>query len=103
MAKKDTQRRIELLEENYFMLKCLKHGSEIADMIGDATGTAQKSLEVVQEQLSFLGSIEDVLETTRELLSDLQDAAVTLKEAYEISLRNIDPDRYYEDKLEEVS
>lgn len=83
IRKKDLcERNIELLEENTNLLKALKKGSEIAQLIKDLAVTDKRGLELAEEELSIFGEAGDLFQSTKDLTDSIKDMADILIDSY---------------------
>jgi hypothetical protein len=77
-------RQTELLEENYFMLKCLMKCQDIAHEIRESLDTLENSLSMVEKHIEVFGDASDLFESSQILIGSLKDAADVLVEAYRV-------------------
>ena len=84
MAKKQEilEKNIELLEENRKLLKTVKSGADIAYLIKDMSRTMKTSLELVKKEISVLGEMSDLFETSMGLADSMKDMAEILIDEY---------------------
>ncbi|WP_029319251.1 hypothetical protein [Butyrivibrio sp. AE3004] len=78
-------RNIELLEENIKLLKALKKGSEIAQLIKDLAVAEERGLKLAEDELSIFGEVGDLFQSSKDLTESIKDMADILVENYKIS------------------
>lgn len=83
ISKKDLyERNIELLEENTKLLKALKKGSEIAQLIKNMAGTSERALELTEKELSVFGEVGDLFESSKSLTESIETMADILVDSH---------------------
>ena len=83
MGKIENQRKyLELLEENYLMLKVIKTSSDTMYLLEDSLNNIGDSLQIIKMEIEPLGDLSHVLDTAEILVEDLKKTARSMAEVY---------------------
>ena len=83
MGKIENQRKyMELLEENYLMLKVIKTSSDTMYLLEDSLNNIGDSLQIIKKEIEPLGDLSHVLDTAEILVEDLKKTARSMAEVY---------------------
>ena len=84
MVKKQdyVERNVELYEENRKLLKALKKGSELAQLIKDLARAEERSLKLTEEEFTVFGEVGDLFQSSKDLTQSIKDLADILADGY---------------------
>ncbi len=76
------EKYVDLLEENYLMLKVIKASESSVYTLDKSLETIGDALEVVKKELELFGDVTELLDTTEALVESLKDTTQMLAESY---------------------
>ena len=84
MEKKEQDKYVELLEENYLMLKCLKNAQDSAHVMRETADLLEKTLVHIQREMDLVGYSSDLIERAQGVVESMKSTSETLIESYRV-------------------
>ena len=79
---KNHEKYLELLEENYFMLKVIKTSEDTVYLFEDSMRNIADSLRIIKKELECFGDVSDLFDKVEDLVESLESTAHSMAEAY---------------------
>ncbi len=79
---KNQEKYLELLEENYLMLKVIKTSGDTMYLLENSLNNIGDSLQIIKKEIERFGDLSGLLDTAETLIEDLKKSAHSMAEVY---------------------